>query len=159
MKKIYENVLGGNMKGKLLIIVGMFVILQFSYSEECKMSRFPNYKINEKIGETNVININNKQIDCLNKQRIGESNYYKDTTGVYLDATYSSLYAGWVWLEKLNPNTIVYLDQNYIKDDKYVYSYAGIIEGADAKSFQVLDKGYSKDKNNVYFNGELIDRL
>ena len=26
MKKIYENVLGGNMKGKLLIIVGMFVI-------------------------------------------------------------------------------------------------------------------------------------
>ena len=40
-----------------------------------------------------------------------------------------------------------------------MYSYAGIIEGADAKSFQVLDKGYSKDKNNVYFNGELIDRL
>jgi hypothetical protein len=55
-------------------------------------------------------------------------------------------------------------NQYYRKDDKVVYVLDGNffqigekeVEGADPETFEVIDKSYAKDINNVYYNGKLV---
>lgn len=122
---------------------------------ECRMSGIQTFNMNNK-ENSKIKEI--RPINCLEKQQLG-GNYYRDNEAVYLNATNSSLYGGWVWLDMLNPDTTVYLGRDYIKDDKYVYNYAGIIDGADVKTFEILEKSfyYSKDKAHVFYRGMEIE--
>ena len=141
------------MKNKLLIL--LFVFFQYGFSEECVMSGVPPFL------KKDINSVNTGKINCSEKQRIGseQSLYYRDNSGVYLNATNSSLNGGWVYLEMLNPDETVYVDTDYVKDNKYVYNYARLIENADAETFTVLNQYYSKDKNRVFYRGNELQDL
>ena len=47
----------------------------------------------------------------------------------------------------------------YGKDDSTVYYYGKALKNADPVSFIILEYGYSHDKNNAYYNGEIIEGL
>ena len=44
----------------------------------------------------------------------------------------------------------------YHKDKNHVYFNGIEIEGADTKTFLVIDHEYSKDKKNAYYNGKSV---
>ncbi len=47
----------------------------------------------------------------------------------------------------------------YIKNDSSVYYYGKVLPDADPNSFEMLEYGYSHDKNYAYYNGEKIEGL
>lgn len=52
--------------------------------------------------------------------------------------------------------SFVVISRSYSKDKNGVYFYTKIIEGADPASFQLIDRGYARDKNRVYFKEDEI---
>jgi len=53
-------------------------------------------------------------------------------------------------VEGADPNTFVYLGNDYAKDSQKVFFQANEIKSADPNTFQVIEYGWSKDKNDVY---------
>jgi hypothetical protein len=45
-------------------------------------------------------------------------------------------------------------DESYLADKNFVYFYGSKLENADVNTFELLDFGYAKDKNSVYFSGD-----
>lgn len=56
-------------------------------------------------------------------------------------------------------DTFVYLWNGQYKNLNKIYSSWKIIESADVDSYKVINHIYSKDKNNVYFNWEKVDKI
>lgn len=79
------------------------------------------------------------------------NNYFsKDNEHVYLD---------WDIIKWLDPKTVKTFgpySSRYIKDDKNVFRWPKKIEWADAATFEALDNIFSKDKNHVYHNWEIV---
>lgn len=63
-------------------------------------------------------------------------------------------------IEEANASSFKEIKFPFGKDDKHVFVYTEIIEGADLKSFELIgyDQRYSKDKNNVYFLSSAISQ-
>lgn len=60
-------------------------------------------------------------------------------------------------IDGANPKTFEVIDGWYTKDSTSVY-YSGVkIDGADCRSFKGLSPDYAKDKNSVYYKGGKID--
>jgi hypothetical protein len=88
-----------------------------------------------------------------------EASYYKDNHAVYV---------GWEVKPDINAKTFSYLGNysnhdgmpyavSYAKDSQHVYSGCGkILENADQATFKVLEGGYAKDTNHVWFLGQIM---
>lgn len=61
-----------------------------------------------------------------------------------------------VMLAKANAESFKVLPYDYAKDKNYVYYQGNIFDGADASTFQVIVNNYTKDKNHVYFSGKVL---
>ena len=57
-------------------------------------------------------------------------------------------------MKEADPNTFEALEHGHFKDKNNVYFYEDKIKGADTKTFESLKYSYSKDKNNVYYQGK-----
>ncbi|MFI5260317.1 MAG: DKNYY domain-containing protein [Candidatus Paceibacteria bacterium] len=71
--------------------------------------------------------------------------------GVYY---HSELLAG------VDPKTVQYIGDGYIKDSKNVYNAYGAglpVKGADVNTFVTLSNAYEKDINNVYYLSIIVD--
>ncbi|QQS61626.1 MAG: DKNYY domain-containing protein [Candidatus Moraniibacteriota bacterium] len=51
------------------------------------------------------------------------------------------------------------IDEIYTKDNVDVYYSGVIIENADPKTFEVINKTYAKDEKNIFFLGKAVDYL
>ena len=56
--------------------------------------------------------------------------------------------------DKLKAGTFVMINDMYVRDDKNIYMYDLYLEGADVKTFSILNGLVSKDKNAVYYYGK-----
>lgn len=63
---------------------------------------------------------------------------------------YSGFPASRTVIGQADAQTFKAINYNYGKDSKQVFYYSGVIEGADAASFEYLGGSYSKDKNRGY---------
>ena len=77
---------------------------------------------------------------------------------------YYEVYPTYKEIEGVDVSTFEELLYGYAKDSKYIYYMGQAVEGADVKSFFVLDKGsvfdhnaYAIDKYKVYFGGKAIE--
>src|SRR5690606_6145042 len=97
--------------------------------------------------------------------------YYKGDIVVNADPGSIDFITGSVWVRDnksyfyegkqvnfVDYNSFQYLDYNYAKDKNNVYYNNEIIEGTDAASFVHIEYTQEgKDKNNCYFNGKKLD--
>jgi len=84
-----------------------------------------------------------------NKKIILNAKYSKDSQYVYLDGEI---------VPGLDPNTAELVWYRYIKDAKNVYRWPKKIEWADAASFTDLSPTFSKDKNYVYHDWDILTK-
>lgn len=59
-------------------------------------------------------------------------------------------------LPNADPNTLIVLNDRYIKDASTVFFDGVKIDDADATTFEVLGPRYARDKNSVYFEGKSV---
>jgi len=79
----------------------------------------------------------------------------------YLDFGYylykDRIYYKGIYLQKILNNDYKILKDRLAIIGNFVYSGENIIEEADAKTFEHLGYGYSKDKNNVYLHDKIVE--
>lgn len=56
-----------------------------------------------------------------------------------------------------DPNTFESLSEFYGRDKNHVYYWGEILDGIDAASFRIIDDDHTADKNHVYFNTFIIE--
>ena len=103
--------------------------------------------------DENYIYSNGKVVDDIdaNSFVVVGGIYTKDKNGIFL--------VGHKSISRLEGDVenFKYLGDQYAKNDKYIYFEGEIIQGADVSTFEVLSYWLSKDKNNYYNWGKLID--
>lgn len=65
-------------------------------------------------------------------------------------------------LSEINIKDLISLGGGYFKDEKYIYKKSGddgayIIKEADLNSFEVIGDWFTKDNNNVYYQGRKLE--
>lgn len=109
---------------------------------------------------------NNPKIDKATFQEI-TATYSKDKNGVYVWEN-----TGWKKLEELDPITFQIINvsgsvHQYLKDKNGIYSIIYSMDGDsdnlvleklpyDSQTFEVINKLYTRDKNNIYYSGRKI---
>jgi len=87
-------------------------------------------------------------------------NYIRDDKNVYFYVGYKSSerFDQVVAIPFKNSKNISFFkDVELIKIDANIYYQSNLIKNVDASSFEELQYGYTKDKNHVFFNGELVE--
>ena len=104
----------------------------------------------------------NTKIDKATFQEI-DASYSKDKNGVYVWEN-----RGWKKLEELDPITFQIINvsgsvRQYLKDKNGIYFIDGdsdnlVLEKLpyDSQTFEVINKLYTRDKNNIYYSGRKI---
>ena len=104
----------------------------------------------------------NTKIDKATFQEI-DATYSKDKNGVYVWEN-----RGWKKLEELDPITFQIINvsgsvRKYLKDKNGIYFIDGdsdnlVLEKLpyDSQTFEVINKLYTRDKNNIYYSGRKI---
>ncbi|ERK47725.1 DKNYY domain-containing protein [Leptotrichia sp. oral taxon 879] len=104
----------------------------------------------------------NTKIDKATFQEI-DATYSKDKNGVYVWEN-----RGWKKLEELDPITFQIINvsgsvRQYLKDKNGIYFIDGdsdnlVLEKLpyDSQTFEVINKLYTRDKNNIYYSGRKI---
>ena len=46
---------------------------------------------------------------------------------------------------------------NYKKDENYVYYGTDIVDGADPKTFSIINEEFAKDKSHIYYEGDMLE--
>ncbi|MBQ7823681.1 MAG: DKNYY domain-containing protein [Bacteroidaceae bacterium] len=82
------------------------------------------------------------------------STYYENWRGIYYISVGNVLnlinFGHWGYLEDVDKETFIILDDNWAKDKNHVWYQDKTIKTADVASFDVDKSGLPKDKNHVY---------
>jgi hypothetical protein len=77
--------------------------------------------------------------------------YFKDKNKVVIQLSFGGSNMAWN-VNQADAKTFEVMKQySYASDKNNIYNRGGIIPDVNKDSFEILDKAYSKDKNNVYF--------
>jgi hypothetical protein len=69
------------------------------------------------------------------------------------------VYAGENQQEVLDPESLVVINKNYLRDSQkvyYFYTDLTAMDNSDPECFEMLEEGYARDKNNVYYYGKIV---
>ncbi|HEQ65272.1 MAG TPA: hypothetical protein ENN64_00385 [bacterium] len=85
---------------------------------------------------------------------------FYETNSDYFAYDKHNLYFKGVLVEGVDPDDYELLDQyGYGVGGDKVYYCENVIDEVDIDTFQVLDRGYAKDKSHVYKDGVIVDTL